>query len=748
VKRAAPFLIVLVFFCTLPVESAVPIVLQTVANQRSENGLYSADITSTAPNEIIVGIHRHDGDVKIFSWSKKVPWNGANATITAFPWIRRYISNDGATVILHNQQFPQESWMWISRAAPEPVRFYPHDFDRFLGQSPLQRYANRYGPRPEILQFLFEAQGVHAIWFAQLDKWLTIDLKTGALKLPESNLADAISPSPSKQLKTETWLKPPSEDVVALLKSEATRRSLEAVRKHQPAAIKTMLQPLQEKLGEFIPSLKPSVQSRLLSLSESSAGYLFLARHKVPAAEKYIRKLLEMPIDQNFSGSSFGASPNSGFQFMVFSQERQLGDTAWRIWNDIEVKPNVNFAPPLHLDRNSHYLGGVRGTLRLPMVRPDTKPGVVWIYLIPAAVRAGDWPDSSDLVKLVCQLEQFGAIFRGRPRGFQFDSFDYSFATITPGEYRLKAVWDRRPPFADANSAASTAIPAPGDYESAESEPFTIAANATLAGPELFCTNRVGQADTYYAADEAWKKLNPSPKGGSLFMARGYPFGPFQYRDPPNDAHRWIVKTQAVAKNIEFRKAEVIQVLPIGAPLERDELIITFAVHDLSDLALRKLVPEIRDEHECAFEATLFVPAPRAGPGEMTVRAGVFPRKKEFTLALRSTTDNKVVSSFSIKNGGTSQNATWRARPLPLARSIAGRNIRLTELSRSSGAKFQLLDKGEAADWTPESVIYQDREGNRSFEADDFCRKDREIKIQIAHESQTREFITEFPDKR
>jgi len=221
-------------------------------------------------------------------------------------------------------------------------------------------------------------------------------------------------------------------------------------------------------------------------------------------------------------------------------------------------------------------------------------------------------------------------------------------------------------------------------------------------------------------------------------------YGRLQYRDGYSEVHRWIIKSNVVAKGIDFQKAEVIQVLPIGAPLERDELIITFAAQDLSDLSLRKLVPQIRDEHGCEFEATLFVPAPRPGPGEITIRAGAFPRNKDFTLALLSATDRKAICSFSIRNGGNSQLAQWRTRPLPLSRTIEGKNIRLTGLSRSGGAKFQLVDNDNATDWTPESVVYQDREGNRSFEADDFCRKENQIKIQVIQGSETREFITEF----
>ena len=85
---------------------------------------------------------------------------------------------------------------------------------------------------------------------------------------------------------------------------------------------------------------------------------------------------------------------------------------------------------------------------------------------------------------------------------------------------------------------------------------------------------------------------------------------------------------------------------------------------------------------------------------------------------------------------------------MPVARKLGDKTVQLTALSRSGGAKFQLGAADDAKDWAPETVIYQDREGNRSFEADDFCREEKEIKVQIAQESQTREFITSFGDKR
>jgi hypothetical protein len=730
VKRfALPILLVLALPCGVSMKGAAA--TTPAASQRSQNGLFSADITSTAPNEIILGVQRHEGDMKIFSWSKKVPWNGANATITVFPWIKRFISNDGQTVILHNQQFRSESWVWISKTG-EPVRYFASDFSRAVGKSVENNaFGNSFMNQSGLLQFIFDEQRVHALWFPSVDKWLTIDLKTGELKAPGETIAAALASIPSNTSKSDLWLKLPSEDLVHLLNAEGTRRSLEAVRKHQPTAIKMMLKPVHEKLSALIPSLKSSGQAQLLSLAEAYAGYIFLARHKVAAAETYIRKLLEMPFEQKITHTMFRGAP----EFTVLSQERMLGDLAWRLWNGIKVDsnaPRTELHFPGFTSATQEYLGAGAGQIRLPMVRPDTKPGAVWVYLIPAAVQPGAWSKARGVIPLYCHLETFAApaaTMRRYSNQFQFDAVGYRFETIAPGEYRLKAIWDRRLPLADQTGIG---IPEPGDYESSESEPFTIVAGANSNGPELYCTNTIGQAETYYAADQAWKKRNPNPRGRPPYLSPpAYRLGTIQYRDGIDVGQQWVVTNTIAAKGFEFRKGEVIQVVPIGAPLERDELIITFGVRDLNDSSLRKLIPQIRDEHGCTFEATLFVPAQRAGPGEITVRAAVFPRKKQFTLSLRSGSEDKIISSFSIKNGGASQTALWRTRPLPISRMIAGKNVQLKALNRTSGAKFQVFEQGEGKDWTPESVIYQDREGNRSFEADDFCRKDNEIRVQI-----------------
>ena len=68
------------------------------------------------------------------------------------------------------------------------------------------------------------------------------------------------------------------------------------------------------------------------------------------------------------------------------------------------------------------------------------------------------------------------------------------------GSYRVKAIWDKRPPYQQNAQATS------GDYESIEAGPFEVRPNATT-NITFHCTNRVGEAANYYQADETTLRL-------------------------------------------------------------------------------------------------------------------------------------------------------------------------------------------------------------------------------------------------
>lgn len=75
------------------------------------------------------------------------------------------------------------------------------------------------------------------------------------------------------------------------------------------------------------------------------------------------------------------------------------------------------------------------------------------------------------------------------------DEFSFAFNTVPPGSYMLKAIWDKRPPFTDTNSAGV------GDYESQWTGPFTITPGVALTNVFIACDTPSSGGEAYYSAD-------------------------------------------------------------------------------------------------------------------------------------------------------------------------------------------------------------------------------------------------------
>jgi hypothetical protein len=153
------------------------------------------------------------------------------------------------------------------------------------------------------------------------------------------------------------------------------------------------------------------------------------------------------------------------------------------------------------------YLGTIKIDFELPGEIPGTNAGVLWTYVIPAALPHGKWKQSRDALSLACHIDwlPFQNLYEPGTEGRA------NIYGITPGDYRVKLVWERHPPAGIWRTNAYTAIP--GDYESSESETIHVNAGENRIVVPLACTNRLGDPKAYAEDDRLWdKRRSSAPK--------------------------------------------------------------------------------------------------------------------------------------------------------------------------------------------------------------------------------------------
>lgn len=648
---------------------------------------FSAEFTlSGGPNEALVSVFETDGDAKKLFWSRNVPYPGAQAR-QFFASIPRHIlvSEEGQHVVVRStrQTGSDDAWLFVSREK-EAVRIPLSTFESLIAAK-LAADRGFYSPGPVGILNLLQKGRYHA-WFPGPNKWVSVDLTAPKLN---PAIADA--------------------ETTAELNRWAKDLALRRVQKHQPGALGRLIKPLRAKAAEHLPGFDRPQAQNAGSDDELLASYAFLTVQKEPEAEKYIQGLLAMPMPEGSPG--FYLFDDRSVTVLLRNMDRHLGDRLWDWWNR-----STNGQAGLQLDAPNHaqfrdgnklrYLSEIRGEVKLPFPFPE-KAGSVWIYLIPETTPENQWHEAPDVIALC--VDVFPGILA--PRQAEIEQLHFRLATIAPGKYRLKAVWDRRPPHASRNERV---IPGPGDYESAETAAFQVTAGEIVSARNLECTNRLAGADEYYAADQTWARLAPTREDQIV--------------------REWVGPLLANARHLLYEAPVLTNNAPKIPPfrLIRAATVDTKTGIDLEAayiLASREgwIYPnfQVRDEHGCTFKPRSVEPKGLPGRRQLLFapRFAMRPRPGAYELIADSTPiaaglpalTNLVVLPSVLQR-------SIEPESLPARRTIGGIVFELASIDRNDGPRLRVLD--ESGSWMHESTEIIDSHGHTGPNFDEFCRRE------------------------
>jgi hypothetical protein len=638
------------------------------------------------------------------------------------------VSNDGNAVIYH--EYPP----WGNR---NDLFVLHKKFDQYWdpykisAQLESEKHDHALVPKRDVfagdcMEFLLEDQksSRFALWLPNSDRWFVLSLATGE---PEN----------------------PSEATIAELNSQARAKALVAVESANPSAFQSFLDPLARHAASIIPGVKTNANSRYLHPDQKIA-YRFLAARRIPADRKYLNQLFAWPIERTYTTPVIGWNE---VRIFFQSEERNLADLLLAQWNGIATNLFIDPEPyPIDPYQQHFYLGRIYGKAKLP-IPASPKSGLVWLLLIPDDIPLGEWAKSTAV--LVARLDLNNGFAANLRHNLSFEEVEFVFGTLFPGAYRLKAIWDHRSPIAPA-SAEHPAL-SPGDYESAESGPYKIKAGELLEDIVLECTNRVGEADAYYAADEKWKEIEGanarSPSQSSFLHPMGELLVGKEILVRP--ANEWLLKTNQNQISAVIRKIALIESATkfCDNPVQQLRMRISVPRHDRNNQLSYRCV--LSDDHGCAFSGTVA----ELGPSTILVEWRIFPRwapAMQLRIVDERTSYGGRVdpeASFMIKNLVRSRPANWQPEAFPISHNLDLVRVELRSLTQKDevdfpffldgksppvwfpqpaprGPDFAFFHDGEQTmKWEAESIYYQDRWGNTSDKTTDFCKEEHILKL-------------------
>jgi len=163
-------------------------------------------------------------------------------------------------------------------------------------------------------------------------------------------------------------------------------------------------------------------------------------------------------------------------------QRRCLADTLLAIWDKkITIAEASGQRQPFRTAK-SYLLGSISCNITLP-VSPTKTNGPLWIFLIPATANKAKY--TSDEIEQPLRLE------------YEYSRQDYGkvekilVLDLPPGDYWIKAIWDKSAPFADAEATIPMPLGGKGDFESVGRRMITVRAGETTKDVSVDCLTEV-----------------------------------------------------------------------------------------------------------------------------------------------------------------------------------------------------------------------------------------------------------------
>ena len=369
----------------------------------------------------------------------------------------------------------------LDQLSPEEVaKLSPADLALILAKQTESSLTNPFEEATGSLGFFDSSEGHvrFCLWVGMKNDWFAFDMATGLPFEPNAGLKS-------------TWTE------------RGRRTALRIIRAHQPSPSKDLWDGARSAVGGLLgPANQAGSSNWRQEERELTDAYRFVAALRRPEDRTIIEALLAS--EEFILTTGMQPNPSDGTErrpaFTLESPNRELGDRLLSQFKTSESRiPELGGIPGATEFR---YLGNLSCSVELPFAADS---GEVYVYLLPGREGKGQSRAAEAVETLrgsiASCLQEWGFMHHSvRPQPEVSNRAECAFKGLTPGSYRLKAVWARQPT-ATGNPRTNT-IPQPGDYQSQESGPFEITAGGSPEEVTLVCTNRVGPLAQPYLADE------------------------------------------------------------------------------------------------------------------------------------------------------------------------------------------------------------------------------------------------------